>query len=414
MRVVACPWSCRWTGRSGDEVPQPVWTLVGRASRAPGEPAVRSSPPPARCPCSSAGCHPRWRADPDPAGVIGIRDEPCSDPPFPRSVRCGLLRDALNHVRQTHQRTSGVPGCRPSVLPRLPGRERHRDRRSPSVFPTAVRDVDVCDRAGWPAGTTSAGHLALRRSHGEHHTCGVSAMWASCEQSGRCPVSAPAHPVFSLKEYWNEVRPAWPARQHRHRRAAVRELHRRQMAGSDARQVPRRPEPGHRPADHRGRALHARGRRARAGRRARGEGRLGRGVRDRARRGAQRDRRRDRGEQGDARRRRELGERQAGPRDPERRHPAGRRPLPLLRRRGPRRGGQLDRDRQGPGRLPLPRAAGRGRSDHPVQLPAADGRLEARARAGRRQLLGPQARLADPVVDPEADGGHRGRRPARA
>jgi hypothetical protein len=34
VRVVACPWSCRWTGRSGDEVPQPVWTLVGRASRA--------------------------------------------------------------------------------------------------------------------------------------------------------------------------------------------------------------------------------------------------------------------------------------------------------------------------------------------------------------------------------------------
>ena len=113
-----------------------------------GEPGVRSSPPTARCPCSSAGCHPRWRADPDPAGVIGIRDEPCSDPSFPRSVRRGLLRDALNHVRQTHQRTSGVPGCRPSVLPRIPGCERHRDRRSRSVFPTAARDVEVCDRAG--------------------------------------------------------------------------------------------------------------------------------------------------------------------------------------------------------------------------------------------------------------------------
>jgi DNA-binding transcriptional LysR family regulator len=36
----------------------------------------------------------------DPAGVIGIRDEPCSDPPFPRSAQCGFLRDALNHVRQ--------------------------------------------------------------------------------------------------------------------------------------------------------------------------------------------------------------------------------------------------------------------------------------------------------------------------
>ena len=117
-------------------------------SRSRASLAVRSSPPTARCPCSSAGCHPRWRADPDPAGVIGIRDEPCSDPSFPRSVRRGLLRDALNHVRQTHQRTSGVPGCRPSVLPRIPGCERHRDRRSRSVFPTAARDVEVCDRAG--------------------------------------------------------------------------------------------------------------------------------------------------------------------------------------------------------------------------------------------------------------------------
>ena len=34
--------------------------------------------------------------------------------------------------------------------------------------------------------------------------------------------------------------------------------------------------------------------------------------------------------------------------------------------------------------LSHPRAAGRGRADHPVELPAADGRLEARAGAGRR------------------------------
>ena len=40
-------------------------------------------------------------------------------------------------------------------------------------------------------------------------------------------------------------------------------------------QVPGRPEPGHGTADHRGGQLHARGRRARAGRRARGQGRVG-------------------------------------------------------------------------------------------------------------------------------------------
>ena len=44
---------------------------------------------------------------------------------------------------------------------------------------------------------------------------------------------------------------------------------------------------------------------------------------------------------GDAGGRGELGERQAGPGDPERRHPAGRRPLPLLRRGGPVRGGAV-------------------------------------------------------------------------
>ena len=38
-------------------------------------------------------------------------------------------------------------------------------------------------------------------------------------------------------------------------------------------------------------------------------------------------------------------------------------------------------------RLPLPRAAGRRRPDHPVQLPAADGGVEAGPGDGRRQLL---------------------------
>ena len=62
--------------------------------------------------------------------------------------------------------------------------------------------------------------------------------------------------------------------------------------------------------------------------------------------------------------------------------------------------------------LPLPRAARSGRADHPVQLPAADGGVEAGAGPGRGQLHGDQARLADPVVDTQAGRGDRGRRAA--
>ena len=53
------------------------------------------------------------------------------------------------------------------------------------------------------------------------------------------------------------------------------------------------------------------------------------------------------------------------------------------------------RDRPRHRRLPLPRAARRGRPDHPVELPAPDGVLEARAGAGRRQLRRAQAGRAD-------------------
>ena len=156
----------------------------------------------------------------------------------------------------------------------------------------------------------------------------------------------------------------------------------------------------------------AAGHRARARRRARGQGRLGTAIADRARGRAQRRRRRDRREPRDARRRRELRERQAGARDARRRHSARGRPLPLLRRRDPLRGGADLGDRRADLRLPLPRAARRRRSDHPVQLPAADGGVEDRARAGGRQLHGDQAGQPDAVVDPEADGGDRRHRPA--
>ena len=129
---------------------------------------------------------------------------------------------------------------------------------------------------------------------------------------------------------------------------------------------------------------------------------LGQALGHRARGRPQRRRRRDRGEPRDARRRRELGERQARPRDDRRRHPARGRPFPLLRRGDPRRGGWHLRARRGHRRLPLPRAAGRRRADHPVQLPAADGGVEDRSGAGRGQLHRGQAGEPDTVVDPQA------------
>ena len=75
--------------------------------------------------------------------------------------------------------------------------------------------------------------------------------------------------------------------------------------------------------------------------------------------------------------------------------------------------GRLDlRDRPRHRRLPLPRAARRRRPDHPVELPAADGVLEARPRARRRQLRGAEAGRADARLDPAL--GRAGRRPAAA
>ena len=72
--------------------------------------------------------------------------------------------------------------------------------------------------------------------------------------------------------------------------------------------------------------------------------------------------------------------------------------------------GSSSRDRREHRRLPLPRAARRGRPDHPVELPDPDGDVEARARTGGRQRRRPQAGRADAVVDPQGDGADR--RPA--
>jgi hypothetical protein len=62
--------------------------------------------------------------------------------------------------------------------------------------------------------------------------------------------------------------------------------------------------------------------------------------------------------------------------------------------------------------LPHQGAARRRRPDHPVELPAADGRVEAGPGAGRGQLRGAQARRADPGDDPAVRGA--GRAPAAA
>ena len=189
--------------------------------------------------------------------------------------------------------------------------------------------------------------------------------------------------------------------------APLRELHRRALGGPGQGPVHEEHQPGHRPALHRGGQVHARGRGARPRRRPRRQGCLGRDLARRAGRRAQRHRRRHRGQPDHAGRGRELGERQAGARDAGRGHPAGRRPLPVLRRCHPVARGPLHRDRQGHRRLPLPRAPRRGGPDHPVQLPAPHGGVEDRPGPGRRQLHRGQAGVAHAVVDPEAGRGDR-------
>ena len=65
-------------------------------------------------------------------------------------------------------------------------------------------------------------------------------------------------------------------------------------------------------------------------------------------------------------------------------------------------------------RLHQARASRRGRRDHPVELPAADVRLQAGSGPGRGQHRRAQARRADPAVRAAAGPGHRGGRvPAR-
>ena len=87
-----------------------------------------------------------------------------------------------------------------------------------------------------------------------------------------------------------------------------------------------------------------------------------------------------------------------------RRHSAGNRSFPLFRVLHPRPGRLALGDRSRHGRLSLSRAARRGRSDHPVELPDPHGGVEARARSRRRQLRGAETGRADAHVDHGAHG----------
>ena len=222
------------------------------------------------------------------------------------------------------------------------------------------------------------------------------------------------HPDDGRQEAAHDpLRHARVRRRDRQLPVALRPLDRRRVRAARAGPVLREPHPGQRAALHRDRPRHRRGRRAGPRRRARRRPTPGAAPRS-AERANILNKIADRMEENleAARRRRDLGERQAGTRDAGRRHPAGHRPLPLLRRRDPGPGGLARRARRRHRRVPLPRAARRGRPDHPVELPDPDGDLEARARAGRGQRGGAQARRADPGVDPLLD--EPGRRPAAA
>ena len=134
-----------------------------------------------------------------------------------------------------------------------------------------------------------------------------------------------------------------------HGQEPLRPLHRRRVGRPGQGRVLREHLAGQRQAVHRGRPRHRRGHRARARRRPRRRAALGQDLGRRARQHpATRSPTGSRQNLEDARRRRDLGQRQAGPRDAGRRPAAGHRPLPLLRRRAsaPRRArvGEIDED----------------------------------------------------------------------
>ena len=148
-----------------------------------------------------------------------------------------------------------------------------------------------------------------------------------------------------------------------------------------------------------------------AGRGARGRDQLERHLAHLPGQHPQPDRRPDRGQHRDARVHRDHRQRQTDPGDHCGRPAAGRGSLPLLRRLHPGPGRRAVPAGRRHRRLSLPRAARRGRPDHPLELPAADGHLEAGAGARGRKLRGPETGGTDPGFDHGPDGADR-RHPA--
>ena len=211
---------------------------------------------------------------------------------------------------------------------------------------------------------------------------------------------APARPMFH-RFVQSAERVMTKLEQQQPRRAGalqepLRQLHRRQMGRARQRQLLRKHHADHRPAVLRDRALGRRRRRSRARCRARGEGCLGPHLAPPSARTSSTG-------SPTAWRRISICSRIAETWDngkpiretTRRRHAARDRSFPLLRRLHPRAGRLALRDRPRHGRLSLPRAARRRRPDHSVEFPAADGDVEARAGARRRQLRRAEAGRAD-------------------
>ena len=177
--------------------------------------------------------------------------------------------------------------------------------------------------------------------------------------------------------------------------APLREFHRRHLGGAGQRRLLRQCQPHHRQDGMPDRPLASRRYRACARRGAQGEGRLGQHRAGQARRDPQQNRRPHGREPESSRRGRDHRQRQADPRDDLRRHSARHRSFPLFRRLRPRPGRIAVGDRSRHHRLPLSRAARRGRADHPVELPDSHGCVEARPCARRGKLHRAEAGGAD-------------------
>ena len=178
---------------------------------------------------------------------------------------------------------------------------------------------------------------------------------------------------------------------HRHAQGALRAVHQRARGAGHRRRDVRLDRPVHRAAAGRGRQGHGGGRRQGGPRRAASAAPIvGPAVRPRAGQVPVPDRAHPPGALARVRGPRVDGLGQADQGEPRRRRAARGQPLLVLRGLG----------RQARLRVPGPRrpAARRGRPDHPVELPAADARLEDRPGPGRRQHGRPQAGLDDAAL----------------